>query len=124
MGDPTDPVDVTQRDTIRSPPPDPPFERPDMTASTIVQCDLCPALTGNDQTFCKVEIDTVPPWGDGTGNPDYRESKAKAVLCPKCAAPLLAFQQAIIDGGVTHEDRQARAGKLNERILSAIRQTE
>jgi hypothetical protein len=104
----------------------PPEEEP-MPFSTIVQCDLCPALTDNLWKFCKVTVqtETTPEEKnpDGSSN-GWHVRKTESLLCPKCAAPLLAFQQAMVDGSGTDDRKRELTSRLNERILSALKKTE
>lgn len=91
-----------------------------MPYASIIQCDLCPAVTDDGRAFCKVEVTTVPPWSN---RDEYRVQTAEAILCPECAEPVIAFQR-MISSPAGGEEATERTKRLNDRILSAIQRTE
>jgi NMD protein affecting ribosome stability and mRNA decay len=85
-----------------------------MPTASITQCDLCPAVTDNYWTFFRIKVSANGP----------TSVDAEATLCPNCAKPALALQQAMLDGRNTDEEKRERTKRLNERILSALKKTE
>lgn len=93
-----------------------------MPFNSIIQCDLCPAVTDTARKFYTVKLSTAAPWSDE----DYRELNADAILCPKCAEPILAFQRSLLvnNDEATIKAKRERTIRLNERILAALKKTE
>jgi hypothetical protein len=94
-----------------------------MSFATIAQCDMCSAVTDDAFTFCRVEVMISYP---GTEVAITEQRNTKALLCPRCAEPILVFQRTMLAEGAdkTEDAKRQRVKRLNERILSALKQTE
>ncbi len=93
-----------------------------MPFNSIVQCDMCPTVTTSLSRFHRVKISNEPPIEEGEDRP--ATFIADAMLCPACAEPLLTFQRKLVEKNGTEESRNGQTKRLNERILSALKQTQ
>lgn len=92
-----------------------------MPYATIIGCDMCPAVTNDANSFCRIDgqielrasSDTLERLSLATNG------RTSSVLCPKCAEPLIKFQLDL--AAKSSGDPEKR---LIERLLSALKKAE
>jgi hypothetical protein len=91
-----------------------------MPYASIIGCDMCPAVTGDAESFCKIDghIERKTRHDRIERLPLATNERTCAILCPSCAEPILKFQRDLAEKSKDGE------GRLRDRILSAIQKTE